>query len=138
MLTIELAEQIGAAPAAVWQVVTAPVRQHEYVGYDVLGVTPLNSCSFGPEYRWRETGVLLGRRYECDVQVLAYEPPCWVCFGTPNLFHISFDLEPGPSGTSLAYRVELPQATEHHRQRIEEVCRLTLGRLKALCESGGR
>jgi uncharacterized protein YndB with AHSA1/START domain len=136
MLTIELAEVVGAPPAALWQVVTSPHRQHEYVAYAVLGVTPQNECSFGPEYRWKETGVLLGRRYECDVQVLAFEPPHWVCYGTPNLFHVSFELEPAAVGTSLTYRVEFPQTPEKHRDSLAEVCRATIERLKALVESG--
>lgn len=135
MLTIELKEVIAAGPEAVWRLVVDPHRQHEYVGYSVAGVQPQNACGFGPEYRWKERGVLLGKRYDCDVRVLGWEPPQWFCFGTQNLFHISFELARVGEGTELSYRVELPQSPEQHREAINEVCRVTVRNLKSLLES---
>jgi hypothetical protein len=136
MLIIELSEFLQASIGSIWPIISDPHRQREFAGYQIQETERLNAVSMGPEFRWRELGVLLGKRYECEVQVLGWEPPQWYCFGTPNLFHVSFELEPGEGGTTIRYRVELPETPDERRGPLTEVCRQTMRNLRRLIDPG--
>ena len=137
MLTIEIAQLIAAPGAAVWDLISNVARHHEFTGYEITEVRRTNVAEPGPDFRWSEKGVLLGRRYECDCHVLAWEPPEWFCFGSTNLFHVSFELTPDDRGTRVTYRVELPQTPEARRDAFTQVCRRTVRNLAALLEGSG-
>lgn len=132
MLVIELQETIKAPTEEVWSLVSDVRGHHQFAGYEILEVRQTNVGDLGPDFRWHERGVLLGKRYECECRVFGWEPPEWFCFGTPNLFQVSFELEPVRDGTRLVYRVELPQTPEARHEAIAEVCRDTMRRLRRL------
>ncbi len=135
MLTIELTETIAAPLPSAWALVSDPREQHRFTAYGVNHVQQTNASDLGPEFKWSEQGVLLGKRYECECGVFAWEPPNWFCFGTRNLFHVSFELDAVEEGVRLLYRVELPQTPEGRRDAFAELCRETIDRLKRLLES---
>jgi hypothetical protein len=135
MLTIELTETIAAPLPRAWALVSDPLQQHRFTAYEVNRVHQINACDLGPEFQWSEQGVLMGRRYECECGVFGWEPPNWFCFGTRNLFHVSFELDPVEEGTRLLYRVELPQTPDTRRDAFDELCRKTVNRLKQLLEN---
>ena len=135
MLTIELTETIAAPITSAWALVSDPHQQHRFTAYGVNHVRQTNASDLGPEFKWSEQGVLLGRRYECECGVFGWEPPNWFCFGTRNLFHVTFELDPVEKGTRLLYRVELPQTPEARREAFHVVCRTTVDRLKQLLEA---
>lgn len=138
MLTIELQNQIAVPPPAVWKTISDVLRQKEFVAYQITDARQSNAADLGPEFKWREQGVLLGRRYECECSIFGWEPPEWLCFGTKNLFHVSYELSPSENGTVVAYRCELPQTPESRREAIEEICRQSLINLKMHLERGVR
>ena len=134
MLTVEFTEEVGAPLRTVWAVVADVLRQREFVAYEITEARQTNACDLGPDFKWRETGVLLGRRYECDCVVFGWEPPQWFCFGTKNLFHVSYELEPSPTGTRVLYRCELPQTPEARRDAFTDLCRESIRNLKRKLE----
>ena len=135
MLTIELTETISAPLQSAWALVSDPHQQHRFTAYEVNHVHQTNASDLGSEFKWSEHGVLLGQRYECECGVFGWEPPNWFCFGTRNLFHVSFELDLIEEGTRLRYRVELPQTPEGRREAFDELCRKTVDRLKQVLES---
>lgn len=135
MLTIEIEERIAASQTELWDVVRDVLRQREFVAYQIVEVRPLNVCDLGPDFRWKEHGVLLGRRYECECSIFAWEPPEWLCFGTKNLFHVSYELTPKRDGsTQINYRCELPQTPTSWYSDFDGLCRKSLLNLKSLVE----
>ena len=134
MLTIELTEEVNAPVETVWSLIADPLRQREFVAYEITEARQTNATDLGPDFRWHEAGVLLGRRYECDCCVFGWEPPQWFCFGTRNLFHVSYELAPTPHGTRIAYRCELPQTPEARRSPFTDLCQNSLRQLKAKAE----
>ncbi|MFQ5414376.1 MAG: SRPBCC family protein [Phycisphaerae bacterium] len=135
MLSIEISQVVEAPQEKVWALVSAVERHHEFTGYEISEVRQTNVAEPGLDFRWNEKGVLLGKRYECACRVFAWEPPEWFCYGTTNLFHVSYELTPVDQGTEVAYRVELPQTPEIRRDAITEICRHTMRNLKRLLES---
>jgi len=135
MLTIELTEEVAVPPHTVWAVVADVLRQRDFVAYEITEARPTNACDLGPDFKWHETGVLLGRRYECDCVVFGWEPPQWFCFGTKNLFHVSYELEAVGSGTHVVYRCELPQTPDARREAFIDLCRRSLRNLKRKLEA---
>lgn len=134
MLVVELSQTVRAPRDAVWKAVSALHRQREYVAYEITRFEPTNECDLGPDFCWRETGVLLGKRHECDCHVFGWEPNEWVCFGSKDLFHVSYAIEADGDATRIEYRVELPQTPELRRPAFTALCRQSLGNLKALIE----
>ena len=134
MLTIEFTEDVGAPLRTVWTVVADVLRQCDFVAYEIAEARQTNACDMGPDFKWHETGVLLGRRYDCDCVVFGWEPPQWFCFGTKDLFHVSYELEAVPSGTRIFYRCELPQTSESRRDAFTDLCRQSVRNLKRKLE----
>ncbi len=135
MLTIEFREEIASPMRAVWAVVADVLRQREFVAYEISQARQTNACDLGPDFHWHETGVLMGRRYDCDCVVFGWEPPQWFCFGTRNLFHVSYELEAHDVGTSVLYRCELPQTPESRRDDFTSLCRQSFHNLKRKLET---
>jgi hypothetical protein len=138
MLTIELRESIAVPRETLWRIIADVLRQREFVAYQITEARQSNAANPGPEFKWKEQGVLLGKRYECDCGIFAWEPPEWLCFGTKDLFHVSYELSDVPTGTYLAYRCELPQTPEHKRPAFNDLCRQSLVNLKMLTEGAYR
>lgn len=136
MLIIEQLAEVEANVDHLWSIVADPFQQERYVAYDIHRVEQRRPCDIGPQFEWRESGVLLGKRYEAECKMLGWEPKQWLCFGSQNLFHVSFEMTEASSGCAVRYRVELPQTAEQHRGALEKVCRQTLSRLKRLAEQG--
>ncbi len=136
MLTIELQDHFAVTPATAWKTIADVLRQRDYVAYQITHAKQCNASNLGPEFKWKESGVLLGRRYECECCVFGWEPPEWLCFGTKNLFHVSYELAAQDGGTALAYRCELPQTPDSRREALEELCRQSLTNLKMQLERG--
>ena len=134
MLTIELSETVDAPRQTVWQVLSDVLRQREYTAYEITEARQTNAAELGPEFRWNEKGVLLGKRYDCECRIFGWEPPEWLCFGTKSLFHISYELEINDAQTLIAYRCELPQTRQERHQALNQICRQSLGNLKSLLE----
>lgn len=134
MLTIELKEFMGVPREALWKVISDVLRQSEFAAYQITEASQSNAAELGPDFRWNEKGVLLGKQYECECRMFGWEPPEWLCFGTRNLFHVSYELEDAAGGTTVLYRCELPQTREEHREAFTALCRQSLGNLKALLE----
>jgi hypothetical protein len=136
MLTIELQDKFAVPPETAWRTIADVLRQKEFVAYQIAEARQSNSADLGPEFKWKEQGVLLGRRYDCECSIFGWEPPEWLCFGTKNLFHVSYELSASENGTSVVYRCELPQTPESRRDAIEEICRQSLINLKRHLEGG--
>ncbi len=134
MLTIELSETVNAPRQVVWGVLSNVLRQREYTAYEITEARQTNAAELGPEFRWNEKGVLLGKRYDCECRIFGWEPPEWLCFGTKSLFHISYELEINDGQTMIAYRCELPQTRAERRDAITKICRQSLSNLKAIIE----
>ena len=138
MLTIELTEVVNAPREALWKVLSNVLRQDEFVAYEINTARQTNAAEPGPEFRWHEKGVLLGKRYDCECCIFGWEPPEWLCFGTRNLFHISYELEPADGGTKVVYRCELPQTRTERSEAITKICRQSLNNLKSKLEQAAR
>jgi hypothetical protein len=134
VLTIELSNVLRAPLADLWSLISDPQRQASFVGYEITFTEPIRTTRLGPEYRWIERGFLLGRPYDCEIRVLGWEPPQWFCFGTPNLFQVSYELDDHAEGTALRYRVELPRTHLELESALTDVSRHTLSNLKILVE----
>ncbi len=134
MLIIERSKTIQSPLDRLWKIVSNPFRQRDFVAYKIISATKTNAADVGPDILWHEKGVLLGRRYDCECKVFGWEPPQWYCFGTRELFHVSFELEPNEKDIKLLYRVELPQTPDERHGPLTEVCDRTVSKLKALAE----
>jgi hypothetical protein len=138
MLVVEVQQEVRAHRADVWHVVADVRRQPEYVGYGISLISPTTATDMGLEYQWRECGVILGKPYDCQCRVFGWEPPEWVCFGSKDVFHVSFELTPRGTATLITYRVELPQARREARERVQMICRRTLSNLRTVIEVSAR
>jgi len=138
MLTIELTEVILVPQATLWSVVADVLHQSKFVAYQISKAWQTNAADPGCEFKWNEMGVLLGKRYECECRIFAWEPPAWLSFGTKDLFHISYELDPVPGGTKLAYRCDLPQTPPSRAGAFTELCQQSLHNLKYMLERPAR
>ena len=139
MLALEFTCRIDVPRSVVWELVSDVRRQREFAAYTITSFEQTNATELGPNFRWREQGVLLGKRYDCPCEVLGWEPPEWICFGSKNLFHISYDLVAltggdGVDSTEVCHGLELPQARVEHRAVITAVSRQSLRNLKTLLD----
>ena len=134
MLVVEVSERLEVGHERLWALISDVRRLREFAAWEIASSKATNVCDLGLEFRWHERGVLLGKRYECDCKVFGWEPPTWVCFGTKNLFHVSYELEPSGSGTTLELRVEWPHVPKARRDEYAELCRKTMKNLKLLVE----
>lgn len=134
MLTVELQESVAVPRDKLWRVLAEVLRQKEFVAYHITHARQSNAADLGPEFKWKEQGVLLGRRYDCECCIFAWEPPEWLCFGTKNLFHVSYELTPQGEGTAIGYRCELPQTPDSRRDEFTNLCRQSLLNLRMMLE----
>ena len=144
MLALEFTCRIDVPRSVVWELVSDVRRQHEYMAHSISSIVQTNATDLGPDFRWREQGVLLGRRYDCACEIVGWEPPDWVCFGSKNLFHVSYELVAShgeaqrPEGTAVSCGLELPQTGVERRDAIAVIGRQSLQNLKALLEAQQR
>lgn len=134
MVTIELTETVAVPRSELWRAVSDVMRQRAFVAYQISDAKPLNECDLGPDFRWKEHGVLLGRRYECECHIFDWDPPEFLCFGTRSLFHVSYELREEGPGTVVDYRCELPQTPDSRRDVFAQVCRQSLQNLRLMVE----
>ncbi len=134
MLIIELTEFVKAPQNALWTLLSDVLRRGTFVGYEITEARRATAVAVGPDFRWSEKGTLLGKRYECECGILGWEPPEWLCFGSRDLFHVSYELLPAGDGTRVAYRCELPQTRLERRESMTEICRKSLRTLKQQLE----
>ena len=134
MLIVELSEAVNAPRVTLWEVLADVLRQSDFAAYEISEARQINAAEPGLEFKWHEKGILLDKQYECECCIFGWEPPEWLCFGTRNLFHISYELEANGDGTHIAYRCELPQTREERREVITAICRKSLRNLRLLVE----
>ena len=144
MLALELTCRIDVPRLAVWELVSDVRRQREFVAHTITSVEQTNATDLGPYFRWQEKGVLLEKRYECACEILGWEPPEWICFGSKNLFRVSYELvahggpASPPESTEVCYGLELPQTRPERTEPITAICRQSLQNLKTLLELQAR
>jgi len=140
MLALELTCRIDVPRTAVWELVSDVRRRREFVAYTITSAEQTNATDLGRYFRWQEKGVLLEKRYECACEVLGWEPPEWICYGSSSLFRVSYELvarcDSGrpPESTEVFYGLELPQTRLERREAITAICRQSLQNLKTLLE----
>ena len=135
MLSVELNQQIDAPIDEVWSTIADPLRRGDFTGHEITLAEQSGTAPIGPNFRWREQGALLGRRYQCECRMFGWEPIDWLCFGSRFLFQISYKLVPTDEGTRLIFGCEFPLVEGIPRSAFTNLWTRSLRSLKQIVES---